>query len=120
MSASETAVQWKEARNGASVRLTLMAADYYPFDEDVPVERTAITVRLAKSEHEQIQFVADVWNAFDKARGLNRAKRWKVASVVERFISIGLDGFGAQIGGWPQDAQERKQLLKNAADIAAT
>jgi hypothetical protein len=110
----------KGAKNGANVRAALMAADYYPFDEEAEVTRVATTVRLTKLEHEQLQFVADVWNAFDKARQIKRSKKWKVASVIERFLAIGLEGFGLQIGGWPSTLEERKQLLKNAAEVAAS
>ncbi len=119
MQANETSVQWNASEIGASMRIARMAADYYPFDKEAESPRVASTVRLTVEQHQQVKFVADVWNAFDKARGVKRAKKWKPAAVIERFVSIGLDGFADQIGGWPSDETHRRQLIKNAADVAA-
>lgn len=94
-----------------------MAASYYPMDEEDDSTRVPSTVRLSERDHERIQFMADLWNALDASRDLNRAKKWKASSVIERLVQVGLDGFGAQIGGWPESRDERAAMLRRAGEV---
>src|SRR6266545_3308129 len=108
--------QWRGPKNGATVG-ALMAAAYYPLNEDQEAERIRTSVRLPIPEHERVAFLADLWNALDKASGKKRAKKWKAASVIERLVSVGLDGFAGQIGGWPESKAERAEMIKRASEV---
>jgi hypothetical protein len=111
--------QWRASGNDAKVRILLMAAGYYPLDDDDEEPAVRTTVRLPNSKHERVKYVADLWNALDKAAGKTRAKKWKSASVIERLVSVALDGFAAQIGGWPATAEQRKEMIRRAGEVMA-
>jgi len=77
-----------------------------------------MTVRFEPSEAENLEFMADLFNAFDEARGIKRRKKWKVSMVVDRAIKTELADFEEQIGGWPRSDAERQKLLRQAGELA--
>ncbi len=117
MLTTATPVQWRAPKNGANFCRLLMAASYYP--EDVAKRSTRVTtsVRLPESEHEQVKFIARLWNAFDQASGRQRNRKWKPASVIAQLVSVGLNGIGSQIGGWPEGKGEEDALVQHASEV---
>ena len=122
----ETVVQLRGARNGgkSAERTNLLGAlamsGYYPDDDGEGIELKAATVRVAKSLYRDLEFIADLWNAFDAARGVKRPSQWKPSSVMERLLTVGRDGVAEQIGGIPNDDASRAKLMKEmAAKVAA-
>ena len=97
----------------------LMTDDsYYPFDEETEGEPVPSTIRLPKSLLEKVEFIADLWNAFDVELGKGRKYKWKASSVIERLVKVGATRFGASIGGYPSTPEERKDALERAGEIA--
>ena len=109
--------QWREPKIGVKVHAHLMAMSYYPKNEGSDERRKATSVRLRLASDERVKFLAALWNALDKARGMERPRKWKAASVIERLVDVGLDGFGEQIGGWPEDKDERAEMLRRAGEV---
>ena len=91
---------------------------YYPDDECAGVELKAATIRVPKSLYQDIEFVAELWNAFDEARGIKRPSRWKPSSVMERLLMVGRDGVSEQIGGIPTDSDRADFIKSTAAKVA--
>lgn len=114
-----TAVQLSAPNFGAIHRNQLMDASYYPLDETNEDARIRTSVRLPVDKHRRVEFLVDLWNALDKAQGKRRAKKWKAASVIERLVSVGLDNFAKQVGGFPETAEQRQAMLKRAGEVVA-
>ncbi len=94
-----------------------MAASYYPIDEDTESPRVAMTVRMPAEARERLDFMADLWNALDLARGKTDSVKWKPTSVIERLVTVGLKGFEAQIGGWPETDETRAAMIASAEKV---
>ncbi len=115
---SRTAVQLRTPRNDAKFRSVM--ADYWPRPRErapkKPVKK-ATSVRLSPSEKEQIEFLAKLWTAMDRAAEVPDARKWKTATVIERFLRVGLDGFYGQIGGFPATETDRQAVLRRASEV---
>lgn len=95
----------------------LMAQRYYPEAEEEG-EKVQTSVRLPTQQHEDILLIADLWNELDKVLGRRRPRKWKPASVIERLIAVGIEGFWGQIGGRPETEDDRKAALAKAVELA--
>lgn len=113
---AETDVQWLASEFGARVGHQLMSASYYPVSEEQDSERVRTTVRLKKELHEDVEFVVQLWNEFDKALKRKGAKKWKANSVIERFVEVGVAGFWQQVGGRPESQQDREEFIRLAVE----
>lgn len=87
-----------------------MADNYYPIDNDGSRVRTS--VRLPEEQHEDIELMSELWNELDRALGNRRAKKWKAASVIERLVRVGIEGFWAQAGGRPSTEAARAEMVR--------
>lgn len=86
----------------------------YPLDDDKDVESIRTSIAVEKDLDEDVQFIADLWNAFDEVRKVNRDKKWKKASVMQRMIHFARGVMGDQIGGIPRTPAERAAFIRNA------
>lgn len=93
-----------------------MAASYYPVDEDSEDERVKTSVRLPKQDHDDIEIIAELWNEFDRVLDRPRPRKWKAASVIERLIEVGIDGFWGQVGGRPDTKEGREEFVRKAVE----
>lgn len=93
-----------------------MAASYYPVDEDDGGERVKTSVRLPVEQHHDIELIAQLWNELDRAMARKRGRKWKAASVIERLISVGVDGFWHQVGGRPDTKEGRDDFVRRAVE----
>lgn len=91
-----------------------MAKSLYPLDRAPSKPMTRITVELTEDEKAEIQLVADLWNAFDRARGVKEGRKWERKPVLEQFIRTSLENFWEQIGGKPPTAALRESAIKAA------
>lgn len=107
-----TRVQWQPPKNGAN--LAAVMASYYPVDEDLDGERIRTSIRLDPEQHADIEFIAQLWNELDAALGKKKARKWKPASVLERLVAVGIDGFWHQIGGRPPTREGRAEFIRQA------
>lgn len=106
-------------KNGAMVG-QFMAASYYPLDEEDSGEQVKTSIRLSAERHEDIQLIAELWNEIDQQLGRQRARRWKAASVIQRLIHVGIDGFWQQVGGRPTTKQDRQAFIATAVERLRT
>jgi hypothetical protein len=91
-------------------------ASYYPIDDEAEGDRVRTSVRLPASQHDDIELIAELWNEMDKALGRKRPRKWKAASVIERLITVGVDGFWGQVGGRPATKAGRADFIKQAIE----
>ena len=110
--ATRTGEQWLPPKKGGN--LAALMASYYPVDEDNGGERIKTSIRLDADQHSDIEFIAQLWNELDAALGKKRSRTWKSASVIERLIAVGIDGFWHQIGGRPPTKEGRAEFIKQA------
>lgn len=95
--------------------LGTIMTDYLPPPAEEPVARTAFTVRLTVEQNDDLQLVADAWNAIDKALGHKRKRKWKPSSVVATFIAAGLDRFWSKASeGRPINKEDRRTFIAKA------
>lgn len=96
--------------------MRLMAKSLYPLDS--PKQQPApkkISIHLSKEEQAEVQMVADLFNAMDRARGVKRqGRKWERKSVLEHFIRTSLNNFWEQIGGRPESFILRDGAVKAA------
>jgi hypothetical protein len=113
-----TDVQYWEDASGAKVRTTMSTLPPPP-KTPPPPERKGVTVRLSPEQHEELEFVADVWNAIDAALGHRRPRKWEITSVMRQLLANGLDVFWEQTGGGrPKTERERKAFIAAAVKHA--
>lgn len=110
--ATRTGEQWLPPKKGGN--LAAIMASYYPVDDDEGGERIKTSIRLAAEQHQDIEFIAELWNELDAALGKKKARKWKSASVIERLLAVGIDGFWSQIGGRPPTREGRADFIKQA------
>ncbi len=97
----------------------MKTADYYPMEEEGGEEPVNTTVQLPPDLHGHLQFIADLWNAFDKVRGLKKSKKWKPASVIRRLLIVGRDGLATQLGGIPEGEEAQAEFIETASEKLA-
>lgn len=107
-------IGWPAPKNGAT--LAFLMASYYPIEEETEGERVRTSVRLPPAQHDDLELIAELWNEMDKALGRRRPRKWKPASVIERLISVGIDGFWGQVGGRPATKAGRADFIKQAIE----
>lgn len=112
--ATETPEQWRSDKFGEKVRAVM--SRFYPLGEEPKSDRVRVSVRLEEGQSEDLDFVADLWNAYDKALGIKRRHKWKSASVIERLLTVSLRGIWEQLGEHPRTKEERDDLLRRASD----
>lgn len=123
MLSTATGVQFRQSKKNDRTRLPpdflqrileMSDLSYYPMGEngDEPVKAT--TIRVPLSLYRDLEFISELWDAFDEAREIEKRVKWKPTSVMERLLSIGVLGFSAQIGGLPKSDAERAELLRKA------
>lgn len=95
-----------------------MAQSYYPIDEESEGDRVRTSVRLLPEQHQDIELMAKLWNDLDRELGRRRPRKWKAASVIERLIAVGIDGFWGQIGGRPTTKDAREEAIAKVVAIA--
>jgi hypothetical protein len=115
MTLTATSVQWTGVKKGANLA-PLMSASYYPVDDREDPDRVRTSVRLPLETHADIEIIAKLWNELDRALGRKRTKKWKPASVIERLVTVGIDGFWAQIGGRPSTQEGRDDFARKALE----
>lgn len=95
-----------------------MARSYYPIDDDSDEERVRFSVRLSARQNEDLESIAKLWNEIDLVLERKRPRKWKSASVIERMVQVGIDGFWEQIGGRPPSKEGRQDFIRKAiADL---
>lgn len=115
MRTATAVAQWQGPKNG--VRLApIMSASYYPVDEESGEERVRTSVRLSQEQHADIELITKLWNDLDRVLGRQRSRKWKAASVIERLVAVGIDGFWAQVGGRPDTREGREDFIRQAAE----
>ena len=97
----------------------------YPEGVEEPGERIRASVHFSLEDHQDIQFFADLWTAFDEAQRkafeesqehLPKKKRkkwkkrakWKNQAVIERFVRVGLMGL------WGARGESERPATKEA------
>lgn len=75
-------------------------------------ERFSVT--LDRTTYEQVEFLAELWNAIDKARGLKRYRKWGVSNVCPSLIRASVAGVLDEMGGYPQDDETRSEAIARA------
>lgn len=95
-----------------------MAQSYYPLDEAKTGEPIRTSVRLSPEQHQDVELIAKLWNDLDRDLGRRRPRKWKAASVMERLIAVGIDGFWGQIGGRPTTKEAREEAIAKVVSMA--
>ncbi len=125
MNALASTGHWPTPKKGAKFAVNFLLArmneedDYPLLDEesvgdDAEPSRIKTSVRLMKELDDELEFIADLWNAFDKLRpGKKRKKKWKKSSVMELFIQAGRDRWAKRMGDMPAP-EDRKEYLRQA------
>lgn len=84
------------------------------------------TLRIPKSQHQELSDLVDFLNARDKVRGKKRKKKWSMAGLFEKYIDKGLDAdwqlelSERPIGKADRDAKTARQLERDRAETAGT
>lgn len=89
--------------------------NYYPAKKDIEEGTARTTLEFPESMMSDVRFVAELWNALDGHREIDREK-WVAARVIRRLVRVGLDGFWAEVGGRPHTTEGRDQFLARAVD----
>lgn len=116
MHATAIETQWPTSPKGAKVALALMANRYYPLEDEDGPGRVRLSISLTKEQHEQLELVARLWNALDDALERPRGRKWKITSVIERMVVVGLDGFWNEIGGLPPPGADHQAFINAAVE----
>lgn len=119
---SGTSVQLAARNRSAKVvgpddlETALMSSGFslYPLDDEKEVESIRTSIAVEKELDEDLQFIAELWNAFDDVRKIRRDKKWKKASVMQRMIHFAHQVFGDQVGGIPRTAADKAAFIRNA------
>lgn len=94
-------------------------AGYYPTEDEGNDEPVSTTVQLPPDLHADLKFIADLWNAFDEARGLKKRSKWKPATVIRRLLLVGRGGIARQLGGIPKGEKARAEFIASTAKKVA-
>lgn len=98
-----------------TIAIRMRAMGYYPLQERSSAKRSTTSIRLTEEQRADVEFVAELWNAFDKELEQERAgRKWSATSVLERLIAVGLDGFWAEVGGRPATQEGREEFIRRA------
>jgi hypothetical protein len=89
---------------------------YYPAEDETEPNAVRFSVTLTKEQHADLELVARLWNEFDARLGIKRQHKWKLNSVLARFVSLGLDGQWEELGGRPSTAEGREEVVRVAAE----
>jgi hypothetical protein len=108
---------WTAPKIGAKLS-ALMAQSYYPLDDAKVGEPIRTSVSLTPEQHQDVELIAKLWNELDKELGRRRPRKWKAASVMQRLIAVGIDGFWGQIGGRPTTKDEREAVIAKVVALA--
>jgi hypothetical protein len=81
---------------------------------DKPLKR--ISIRLEEDETEELERIAETWDALDAALEAKRRHRWSSASVMERMIRVGMNDFWTQIGGPKREGESDAEVVARAVD----
>lgn len=101
--------------SGAKVRGIPMPNPTMPPDQGAAsVDEERFSVTLDRATYEQVEFLADLWNAIDKARGLKRYRKWGVSNVSPSLIRASVAGVLDEMGGYPQTAEARNEAIAKA------
>lgn len=114
LAATDAGFQLRRKPTAASIKLYVMSRSLYPLDSVPTAESHRITIELTEAEKADVQRVADLWNAFDKARGVRRERKWERKSVLEQFARGALAEFWDQIGGRPTTDDMRESAVAAA------
>lgn len=88
-------------------------------------EIVGYTVRIPKSQHQELTDLVDFLNARDTVRGKKRKRKWSIAGLFEKYIDKGLDADWQlelnerPIGKPDRDLKTARQLEKDRAESAA-
>lgn len=93
-----------------------MAKSSYPLDTAPAQPVTKLAVHMTEEEKADLQLVADLWNAFDRARNIKRSRKWETKKVMEQLVRTGLENFWEQVGGKPETGALRKSAVQAAID----
>ncbi|HYH96905.1 hypothetical protein [Hyalangium sp.] len=110
-------VVWSAPKIGAKLAV-LMAQSYYPLDDAKVGEPIRTSVSLTPEQHQDVELIAKLWNDLDKELSRRRPRKWKAASVMQRLIAVGIDGFWAQIGGRPVTKDAREEAISKVVSLA--
>lgn len=79
-----------------------------------------LSITLDPLTHEQVQFIADVWNASDEGEGLRQLREWGVSNVSPHLVRAAVAGLLKSMGGYPSTAEERAQKVASVrAEVQA-
>lgn len=86
-----------------------------PTKPPAPVAKFAdekrLSITLDPLTHQQVQFIADVWNASDEGEGLRQLREWGVSNVCPHLVRAALAGILKSMGGYPATADERAEKV---------
>ncbi len=86
----------------------------YPFDEKPTGPRKAVTARASLELYADLEFIVEVMNAFDKAKGKKGGTKWKMASVALLALESLRDRWAKRMGGVLPASEDRADYLRNA------
>jgi hypothetical protein len=108
-----TPVQSYTGPTYASV-LRLMSDSAYPLNRPKVQEPKPVTIWITDDEKGETQLIADLWNAFDIARGTKQGRKWERKSVLQQLVRTGIKEFWKQIGGKPPTSQLQARVIRAA------
>jgi hypothetical protein len=119
MTATASVVQWRAAKKGALKGAPFLLAQMED-EEDYSLEarpegpRQGITVRMSVELFDDVVFLTELMNTFDKLKGVKGGKKWKKASVALLWIQAGRDRWAKRMGGSLPAPEDRKAYLRDA------
>jgi hypothetical protein len=101
--------------NGAKVRRTPMPNPTKPPDQGgASAEEERFSITLDKETLDQVEFLAELWNAIDAARKVKRYRKWVASNVCPTLIRASVAGVLEEMGGFPESKQEREAVIAKA------
>lgn len=90
----------------------------YPIDSEEAPDRKRVVLMLPLPIHAQLEAAVQVWNEMNLALGRTRGRKWSLASVAERFVTLELSAFFRRYGGAPTTPEALAEVTRKAvADV---
>lgn len=105
---------------GGKVRVAMTNRDdSFPLDQLEESEKVRISVQLPRENHDDLEFVVEVWNQFNQVLGRKKGRPWSTMSVAQRLLVVAVNNFLKQYGmPVPKTEEERAEFMRRAvADV---
>ncbi len=87
----------------------------YSLDSKPEVKGEPITIRESLELSDDIDFLVDLQNTFDKLKGQTGGKKWSRSSLALFFVQAGRDRWAKRLGGeLPATQEDRADFLRHA------